>query len=333
MSNDSLNMTDEEFLNSTPPEALEEATEASEEVSTTEVEASNESVSEEPVEALDSEEDNSDNLQEQQETSEVDYRGAYERLMQPIKANGKELQLTGIEDAIQLIQMGANYNKKMAAIKPHLKVVKALEKAGVNEETLNYLLDIHNKKPEAIQKLLKDSGIDPLDVDVSKEVDYRPSVYTATDKEIQLDEVLDDIKETPTFSRTIDILGNKWDTKSKQVLVDQPEVIKIINSHVDNGIYDQIMNVVERERLLGRLSGLSDIEAYKTVGDALNARGVFQQTLSKDSQPNVKVTNNDIAARKKAASSTKSKATIKEDFNPLSMSDEEFEKFANSKFV
>mgnify|MGYP001555413170 CR=1 FL=1 len=136
------------------------------------------------------------------------------------------------------------------------------------------------------------------------------------------------------------MIGNKWDERSKQVLVDQPQVIKVINEHVSNGIYDKIMSVVERERILGRLSGLSDIEAYKQVGDALNAQGAFNgQPSSTEPQPSVKATNNkvdpNVASKKKAASATRSKPTVKKqnDFNPLSMSDEEFEKQFNSKFI
>ena len=40
-----------------------------------------------------------------------------------------------------------------------------LENAGITDENqLAYLIDLSNKNPQAIQKLVKDSGIDPLDM-------------------------------------------------------------------------------------------------------------------------------------------------------------------------
>ena len=271
----------------------------------------------------------------------VDYRGEYEKLIAPFKANGKEMQVDNVDDARTLMQMGANYNKKMAALKPNLKIVKMLEKHDLLDESkLSYLIDLSKKDPSAINKLIKDSGVDPLDLDTEKADEYRPNSYTVNDKEVELDSILDEIRDTEAFNTTANIIGNKWDEKSKQVLVDNPKLIKIINDHVESGIYEKISSVVERERMLGRLNGLSDIEAYKTVGDAINAQGGFTQSKSTKEEPtNVKATNivdPSLNKRKKAASSTKStKASTKvsDDFNPLSMSDEEFEKIASSKFI
>ena len=94
--------------------------------------------------------------------------------------------------------------------------------------------------------------------------------------------------------------------------------------------------------MFGRLVGLSDLEAYKQVGDAINAEGGFnnpdttQSTLEKTPvKAKTKTVDPKLKSRKKAASSTNKKATSakKENYNPLSMSDEEFEKMAASEFI
>lgn len=285
----------------------------------------------------------SDNLSEQEaeltaEKTKIDYKGEYEKLLAPFKANGREMQVDTVDDARTLMQMGANYNKKMAALKPNLKIVKMLEKHNLlDEEKLSFLIDLSKQDPNAINKLIKDSGVDPLDLDTEQASNYRPNSYTVNDKEVELDSILDEIRDTESFNTTASIIGTKWDERSKQVLVDNPMLIKVINDHVESGIYDKISAVVERERMLGRLNGLSDIEAYKHVGDAINAQGGFQSTSK---TTNVKATNKvedpSLKNRKKAASSTKStKASTKVDdnFNPLAMSDEEFERIASSKFI
>ena len=252
------------------------------------------------------------------------------------------MQVDSIEDARTLMQMGANYNKKMAALKPNLKIVKLLEKHNLlDEERISFLIDINNKDPNAISKLLKDSNIDPMDINTEDASTYVPNTYTINDKEVELDSILEEIKDTPSFNTTANIIGTKWDEQSKKIILENPVLIKVLNDHVQEGIYEKISSVVERERMLGRLSGLSDIEAYKTVGDAINAQGGFkqEQPLSTLNQPNnIKATNKvdpSIANKKRAASSTKSTVVTKtnNEFNPLSMSDEEFEKSFSSKYI
>jgi len=100
--------------------------------------------------------------------------------------------------------------------------------------------------------------------------------------------------------------------------------------------------VVEQERALGRLTGLSDLAAYKQVGDAINAEGGFAQdnsnieeTETVNTKSNKKTPDPKLKSKKKAASSTKGaiKKSVKQEFNPLSLSDEDFEKEFDSKFL
>ena len=97
---------------------------------------------------------------------EINYQAEYERLLTPFKANGRQMQVHSVDDAMQLMQMGANYNKKMAGLKPNLKLMKMLEKNDLlNEEKLSFLIDLQTKDPAAIARFIKDSEVDPLDID------------------------------------------------------------------------------------------------------------------------------------------------------------------------
>jgi hypothetical protein len=348
MAQNELSMSDEEFEKLPVPtgEELNEQEEVQQEqepesTADEEVEDTDSEPSEEPTEASEEEvdtqvaEESTEAVEEAPEETELDYKAVYEEVFKPFKANGKEMRVDSIEDVRQLMQMGANYNKKMAALKPNLKLVKLLENNNLlSEERLSYLIDLDKKNPDAIKKLIKESGLDPLDVDISQEVSYKPNTYNVNDKEMELDAVLSEIRETDTFNTTIDIIGNKWDDNSKRVLLDNPNVIKIINSHVESGVYATITDEVDRLRTLGRLEGMSDIDAYKAVGDALYAP---RQAANNINTSTSKATNKEdprLKDRKKAASTTKSVAgNVKPDFNPLAMSDEEFEKIASSKFI
>lgn len=358
--NSFLEMSDEDILNYDPSQlGIEEAEEADEEEGTDEdadvEDTADDAESEgEDSPGADEDEPEEEGLNEPQEaptdavpeeddtTGAIDYKAEYERLTTSFKANGKDIAVANVDEAISLMQMGANYNKKMAALKPNLKLLKLLENNKLLDEAkLSYLIDLDKKNPEAITKLLKESGIDPLDVDLEKDSEYKPNTYTVDDREMELDEVLGELQDTPSYSQTLDIVGNKWDGPSKQVVADNPQLLKIINDHVARGIYSIISKEVERERLFGRLNGVSDLEAYRTVGDHLQANGGFDhlnpttKTVVKVASPVKKAADPALVSKKRAASSTRKAApsSAPADFNPLGMSDEEFSKLVVPKFL
>ena len=275
----------------------------------------------------------------------IDYEAAYKKLFAPFKANGKDLQVATVDEAVTLMQMGANYNKKMAALKPNLKLMKLLENNGLlSEEKLSFLIDLEKKNPDAIGKLLKDGGIDPLDLNAENASDYKPHTYTVDDRELELDTILGEMKDSPSYNRTLDVVSNKWDGASKQVIAQQPQLLKVINDHISNGVYDLISTEMERERMFGRLNGLSDLEAYRHVGDAIQARGGFDHLASQVQakpavQPGVKpapvVDDQKLKDKKRAASPTKATPATAPaaDFNPLALSDDEFTKLVNKRLL
>ena len=279
----------------------------------------------------------------------VDFEAEYKRLLTPFKANGRDIAVKSVDDAIALMQMGANYNKKMAALKPNLKLMKLLENNGLlSEDKIGFLIDLEKKNPAAINKLVKDSGIDPMDLDAEKASGYKQTAYTVDDREIELDTVLDEIQGTPSYNRTLEIVSTKWDAASKQVIAGNPQLLRVINGHVESGIYDVISKELESERLFGRLNGLSDIEAYRQIGDALHAKGAFNSLGQGSSQnqqkpatqpvvvtPKPKVEDDKLKDKRRAASSTKPAAptSAPKDFNPLALSDEEFTKLVNKQFL
>lgn len=347
---DILNMSDDELDkfdfstidDQTVTEEPEEEVITEEEETVTEEETNE---SDEDTDTVDTETETStdtetETTKEETDSTKVDYEAAYKKLTSPFKANGKEMQVDNVDDALTLMQMGANYNKKMAGLKPNLKLLKMLENNGLlDENKLNFLIDLDKKDPNAIQKLIKDSGIDPLEVDTNSDTDYKPKTYAVDDKEVELDEVLADISDSPSYQDTINIIANKWDDASKRILLSNPQAIKVINDQVANGIYGKITQVVENQRMLGRLGGITDIEAYRQIGDQMAKAGAFNEStpttanVTPDkSKPKIDA---ELKSKKRAASSTKGAAPNRanpSNFNPLSMSDDEFEKI-NPKFI
>ena len=278
------------------------------------------------------------------ELTEAQYVAIGKQIMAEFKANGTTLKMKSVEDAIQLMQMGANYHQKMKGLKPSLKTLKLLENNGLlDPEKLNYLIDLSQKKPEAITKLLKDSKIDPLDLDLVAESSYTPAKRTVNDTELVLDEVLDSIKDTSSYDRTLTVLGTEWDDTSRATIAKDPEVIRTINLHMENGIFDQVVKAIAYERSLGKLTGISDLDAYQRVGTYMNENGLFKSSAvppppvvprSPESSPQARESDAQAEERrrkqKQAASPSRQRQTPAKDdanYNPLAMSDEDFIKF------
>ncbi len=301
--------------------------------------------SENQDDSKDSEGDEPDTEEDTQETGDTDFKGEYEKLLKPFKANGKNIKIDSVDDAITLMQMGANYNSKMLAIKGNLKIVKMLETNGLlDQDKLNNLIDLHNKDKGAITKLVKDSGIDPLDIDTKSEHDYKAKDYSIDDITFDLTTAIDDIRGNDSFEKSMDVMGNKWDTKSQNIIKENPEIVSVVDKHIQEGIFDTVQDAVATERALGRMKGLSDVEAYRDMAHTLEKKGVLTleaensvQTDTQDADDNAlkveagkkkkqadALTRNN--KRKAAAPTKKTGGNAKTNTNYLEMSDEDFMK-------
>ena len=282
----------------------------------------------------DSNEENTDTPEDTpQETDTFDYENAYNQVTAPFKANGATMQVTSPEDIVRLMQMGAGAQKQMAKLKPNLKLIKMLENNNLlDERRLNNLIDLSKNDSKAIAKLVKDSGVDPDDIDIENASTYQPNNYTVTDSEYELDQVLDSIKHTDTFDKTIDLLTSEWDDKSKTFVSENPNVIKVINDHMLNGVYDKVNAVMQQDKALGKLSGVSDVDAYKQIIDMLAKNG---ELVDGNQQVPVQSNVTDIGdagsvkrkQNRKAAAPTKQTNTSnnsKQDVSYLTLSEDEF---------
>ena len=260
------------------------------------------------------------------------------KLFSTFKASGRDFQVSSVEEAIQLMQKGVNYHDKMHGLKPVLSITRMLEREGLLDEgKLAYLIDLHKKNPEAIAKLVKDSGVDTLDVDDKKVAEYKPKDYRLSDSENALEDALSDLRQYSSHDRVVSLVNTRLDNESKQLVLKNPHVLLHIAAQIDSGVYDVVQAEVDKQRIMGNLRGVSDLQAYDVVGKALAERGAFNH-LNKPAEPKAPVVVAPkkpvvdparAAAKAAAAPSTTSKAgkEKEKDFNPLALSDSEFEEF------
>lgn len=266
------------------------------------------------------------------------YEELYKKIMAPFKANGKMIDLKDPAEAIQLMQMGANYTRKLQELQPHRKMLMMLQNNGLlDENKLSFLIDLDKRNPEAIKKLVKEAGIDPLDIDTSIEPAYQTGNHKVTDAEANFRQVLDEIGSTLDGKVTIQAINDGWDQASKEVLWKQPELIATMHNQREAGVYQIVVDEIQRQRTLGTLpTNVTFIDAYRIVGDKLLETDAFDHLPAikqlKPQKPAVVVAtrtantkpaavNGDKASAASPSRSTPRTATT---VNPLSMSDEEF---------
>ena len=282
------------------------------------------------------------------DAASTDYKAFHDQVMAPFQANGKTIQLRSVDEAIQLMQQGANYTRKMQAIAPHRKVLMMLENNGLLDESkLSRLIDLEKKNPDAIRALVKEAGIDPLDIDVHEESTYTPGNHAVPDEAIAFQTTLDEVSSTPDGQETVREITASWDPESKAELWKDPSILGTIHQQRISGVYDRVVAEIERQRTIGAIpANVSLLNAYRVIGERMTQAGAFQDLVAAQqaaqrlavqhpvatrvaSTAKPVVTNSgkvSIAAPTRTATPRRAEAFI----NPLAMSDDEFMKqFAN----
>ena len=281
---------------------------------------------------------------------------AYKQIFAPFKANGKEVQVKNVDEVIRLMQQGAGHIRYQERVKPMLVQAQTLANNKIDDARLNFLIEVNNGNPDAIKKLVRDNNIDPYDIstdETAKAADkaYKAQNYSASAKQVTLNETLDTLSTTDTGQDLIKHVRNGWDDTSRNHLYDNPEVLKALNEHKQAGYYDQIVNEIDRRKAVGHLSGVPFLEAYQQVGEELSkanqlaspqvseATSQEANTQTQNPAPQTQQPSQVIetrTARPKTPSNqdavtqlSPTKETVNSQINPnkiMDMSDEEFER-------
>lgn len=190
---------------------------------------------------------------------DVDYEVVYKNIFKPFKANGKDITPRTVEDVVQLMQMGANYTKKMQLMAPLKKAAESLSRADIKEDDLNFLIDVHKGDKEAIKKLLTKHNVDPMELDLDS-TNYVPKNNIVSDDDVEYSNILDDIRDS--LPKIQEIMTSTWDAKSKEALLKDPNLMRALHEEIAMGRFDNVQAQLEIEKTFGRYKGKSDVEAY-----------------------------------------------------------------------
>lgn len=322
-------VSDEDFLASTPTEAEEAINEAL-----------NEQYDDYGDEATPT--DNSEDMSNSESVEEpyIDYKSEYEKITAPFKASGKTIQVRDSNEVISLMQKGVDYTKKQQALKPRLKELQILENQNMLGDNLGYAIDLFNGNAKALAKLIKERNIDISELspnmygdEEDNSPDYTPTNYSISDAEMRLKDVELTLKDSPNFQRLFTTL-TELDDDSKAKFRNNPDLLLRLNEHMDSGLYDQIQNELEHRRIVGDASvdGMNFYDAYTAVGNeilAYNANIARQQQQQQYEQNYAQqYQQQQLQQKRNSAKSTNSRSVGRTSnpmmYDPLTCSDEEF---------
>lgn len=297
---------------------------------------------EEHVDPYQDAQESEDEVEDTGSDSAIDYESQYKKIVgTPFKANGKEITVDSAEDAIKLMQMGANYHKQMQQLKPAKRIIAMLEQAGMlDENKLNHAIDIMNGNSAAIHKLIQERNVDVSDLYSDSEVDYTPNQHQVTDERIELDTLFNELNSTPHGQRVLQEVAGTWDEKSRYTIGQTPEILRLLSNQVESGIYDVIVAEVDKQRMLGNIPANAPmLQAYEQVGKYLQANGrlipagsnvgkVPTQQTKEFKQHQATVPSNGSNTRKRVANTARSNtSSISTQMdNVFAMSDEDFKR-------
>lgn len=213
----------------------------------------------------------------QEPTTEVDNSVAtdfYKSITAPLKADNHEYTFDDPAKIRELIQKGINYNSKMEAIKQMRGVHEVLSEANLLDPTkLSFLIDVHNRKPEAIAKLLQDSKLDTYELDEQKASEYKETSVDLdqASKVAHFRAHYNDNVKNPNYA-TVFEQARTWDEPSQQQFLNNPEYLSTLADHKANGVYDKVMQQVAYERNINGVK-MPMLDHYHDVGVRMFGNG------------------------------------------------------------
>lgn len=242
----------------------------------------------------------------------------HKALTAPLKAAGHEFTLEDPNQIRELVSKGLDYTRKMQQIS-HLRGIGEIlrEHDMLDPEKLAYAVDLANHKPEAIARLIKESGVDTFELgdDVADSYQATPANIEGKAKEVSVREIVEQYKDDENFNSVFNE-ARQWDNESQVTLVNNPEVLHLLAAHANNGVYKQVMAKVIQERAI---TGTTEpiLQHYNRVGQAMfaaeNDGGIAQapqkQAPAKAERVVIKRKSVDEATRRKALAPTASTKT------------------------
>ena len=179
----------------------------------------------------------------------------------PLRMNGKDVSINSMEELYALASAGGQFTQKMQEISQYKKSLAVMQKNGLTEQDLSLLIEARNGNKDALASILKQSGVDTLELEDEPSEGYQPGAYVPTDMEVSLMDVQREISSDPEYQITQNVVNNMLDNQSQDMLVQNPSMIRGIHQDIKNGVFQGVKAEADKLKIMdgGRHS---DMEYY-----------------------------------------------------------------------
>lgn len=245
-----------------------------------------------------------------------------------IKANGMEFDLT-TEELAQLAPKGLDYTKKMQEIAPWRKTISALKEQGLGETDVNLMIDVLKGDTNAIQEVLKRTGVDTLDLDPSVEQEYKPNDYGKPEPMQRIEEIVQEISADPEYSITEQVIDSQWDSESRSIIAQNPDMIRGLHQDIKAGVYDKVAPIAFKMKAMGQgVPGMSDLDYYIAAGKEYFAQSENTQVTQQQKARETREADiQKMAPKRKAAAPSKTSSSKRDVIDYLADDDESFDEW------
>ena len=289
--------------------------------------------SEQPTEEVMDSVENETEVEDEVEESEEDEPEAEETKSETetykIKASDMELDLT-LDELKALASKGIDYTKKTQTLAPWRKAISALQEQGLGENDVNLMIDVLKGDKNAIAAVLARTKVDPLELDTDK-VEYTPNSYGKDETQLMVEEVVESILNDKEFEVTAKVVDEVWDSKSRQLMAENPALIRGLHEEIKMGRYEIVAPMAMKMKTMDMVRGgqvLSDLEYYQTAVDTYLQSAQQQQAVQKEHGKQADIQQK--AAARKAATPTRKASGGKSVVDYLDDNDEDFEKWLSN---
>lgn len=310
--NDSEDDTTDSDDDSDKGTSEEESNGEEEDAQTTQTDAESDDVEQEDETDVDTKETDT--------TDEVNYKEFYEKVaLAKFTANGREVEgFKNPEDLIRAQQMLHGYSDKMKVFKEYKKFIKPLEERKITQdpEKFSLAMSLLDGDIEAIKKVIKDKGIDPIDLDL-EDINYAPNNVLPSSAQLLLDEAMEQAEASGIGDKFNKVLTRDLDDAGFKEFIDNALVRKDLIRHLKDGTYDIVQSEIRTMEALdvdGDLEGMPVLDKYRLAVQRLQQKAPVVPEPKPATTPKVDKAAEEKARleKEKAAAEFKKKAAEKE---------------------
>jgi hypothetical protein len=180
-----------------------------------------------------------------------------------LKWNKQEIPVTR-DELISLAQKGFDADKKWREASLSRPMKELVDSNNLTAEDIQMFIDAKNGKAEALALMAEKAGIDMYD---AEKKDYAPVVEV---KNYELDDVIAEINQDEAIATQMNDYVSSVPQGIKDVLTENPDVLRGLNMDMKQGIAQKIMPEVIKQLAIN--SNQDFVKLYQHVGKAMYSK-------------------------------------------------------------